>query len=73
MNPVSYRETRGIAVVTIDHPPVNALSVVVREGLRDAIAKAKPTGAKGKYVRKIALSSSMGPGVKVDVAEVASV
>ncbi len=38
----------------------------------DAIVKAKPTGSKGKYVRKIALSSSMGPGVKVDVSEVAS-
>ncbi|SCW39438.1 large subunit ribosomal protein L1 [Sphingobium faniae] len=38
----------------------------------DAIVKAKPAGAKGKYVRKIALSSSMGPGVKVDVAEVAA-
>jgi large subunit ribosomal protein L1 len=39
----------------------------------DAIVKAKPTGAKGKYVRRVALSSSMGPGLKVDVAEVASV
>jgi large subunit ribosomal protein L1 len=38
----------------------------------DAIVKAKPTGAKGKYVKKIALSSTMGPGLKVDVAEVAS-
>jgi large subunit ribosomal protein L1 len=35
----------------------------------DAIVKARPTGAKGKYVQKIALSSSMGPGVKVDAAE----
>jgi len=34
----------------------------------DAIVKAKPTGAKGKYVNKIALSSTMGPGVKVDLA-----
>ena len=41
------------------------------DALVDAVVKAKPTGAKGKYVRKVALSSSMGPGVKVDVAEVA--
>ena len=39
----------------------------------DAIVKAKPAGAKGKYVRKIALSSSMGPGVKVDTADVTGV
>ena len=38
----------------------------------DAIVKAKPTGAKGKYVKKAALSSTMGPGLKLDVAEVAS-
>jgi large subunit ribosomal protein L1 len=38
----------------------------------DAIVKAKPAGAKGKYVKKVALSSTMGPGLKVDVAEVAA-
>jgi large subunit ribosomal protein L1 len=39
----------------------------------DAIAKAKPSGAKGKYVRKISVSSSMGPGLKIDTADVAGV
>ena len=36
----------------------------------DAILKAKPAGAKGKYVRKIGLSSSMGPGLKIDTTEI---
>ena len=36
--------------------------------LVDAIQKAKPTGAKGTYLQRAALSSTMGPGVKVDVA-----
>lgn len=35
----------------------------------DAVGKAKPTGAKGSYMRKISLSSTMGPGVTVDVAD----
>lgn len=34
----------------------------------DAITRAKPTGAKGTYVQRIALCSTMGPGVKVDTA-----
>ena len=36
----------------------------------DAIVKAKPSGAKGKYVKKISVTSTMGPGLKIDVAEV---
>jgi large subunit ribosomal protein L1 len=32
----------------------------------DAVAKAKPTGAKGTFVKKVALSSTMGPGVRID-------
>ena len=35
----------------------------------DAIVKAKPTGAKGKYLQKAAVSSTMGPGVRIDTAD----
>jgi len=41
--------------------------------LVDAIQKAKPTGAKGVYLQKAALSSTMGPGVTVDVSTLATV
>src|SRR6202161_2770245 len=37
------------------------------KALADAIVKAKPTGAKGTYVQKVSVSSTMGPGVRVDV------
>lgn len=37
----------------------------------DAIVKARPSGAKGKFIKKLSVSSTMGPGVKVDLAEVA--
>ncbi len=42
------------------------------DALVGAVVRAKPAGAKGQYLRKVAVSSSMGPGIKVDVAEVAS-
>ena len=34
----------------------------------DAVSKAKPTGAKGTYLKKVSLSSTMGPGVSVDIS-----
>jgi len=38
----------------------------------DSVVKAKPAGAKGTYLKKIALSSTMGPGVRVDTATVSA-
>ena len=41
------------------------------DALVDAVVKAKPSGAKGKYVRNVAITSTMGAGIRVDTAEVA--
>jgi len=38
--------------------------------LVDALNKAKPSGAKGVYMKRISMSSTMGPGVKVDIASI---
>ena len=38
------------------------------KALADAVAKAKPAGAKGTYIQRVAVSSTMGPGVKVDTS-----
>ena len=36
------------------------------KALVDALNRAKPSGAKGVYIKKVSLSSTMGPGFKVD-------
>jgi len=40
------------------------------EAVMTAIKSVKPTGAKGTYIKKITLTSSMGPGVKVDITSI---
>ena len=40
------------------------------KALLDALNRAKPSGAKGTYVKRISLSSTMGPGFKVDTSSV---
>ena len=54
----------GVGKVSFDEAKlVENIKAIVK-----AVAKAKPSGAKGIYMRKIALSSTMGPGVTLDVA-----
>jgi large subunit ribosomal protein L1 len=50
-------------------------SKAIAENVRafaDAVIKAKPAGAKGNYVKKVALSSTMGPCVKIDPSTLAA-
>ncbi len=56
----------GVGKVSFD---VAALEENVR-ALADAVNKAKPTGAKGIYMKKMSVSSTMGPGFKIDLASV---
>jgi large subunit ribosomal protein L1 len=62
----------------IIHAPVGKLSFGVdkleenADALIGAVIKAKPSAAKGKYVKAASLSSTMGPGVKVDEAALVS-
>ncbi len=42
------------------------------KALIDAVQKAKPSGAKGTYLQKVALSTTMGPGIRVDVASISA-
>ena len=41
------------------------------DAFMDAIVKARPSGAKGKFVMKVAMTSTMGPGIKLDLTEIA--
>lgn len=40
------------------------------EAITRAVVRAKPSGAKGKYVGKVSMTSTMGPGLKIDLAEI---
>ena len=46
-----------------------ALQVNVK-ALVDALNKAKPSGAKGTYIKRVSLSSTMGPGFKVEIGSI---
>jgi len=77
--PRAIREARkGRAEFRLDrtaiiHLPIGKISFEKEKLLEnilaviEAIVKAKPSGAKGQYIRSISLATSMGPGLKVDV------
>jgi large subunit ribosomal protein L1 len=67
---VQYRTDKGGIV----HSTIGRASFEVEQleqnlkALIDALTKAKPAAAKGQYLRRIAVSSTMGPGVRLDFA-----
>jgi large subunit ribosomal protein L1 len=58
----------GVGKVSFD---VKALEENIR-AFTDAVTKAKPAGAKGNYVKKVSVTSTMGPGLKLDVSTLAA-
>ncbi|MGH2343414.1 50S ribosomal protein L1 [Segnochrobactraceae bacterium EtOH-i3] len=71
---VEFRvEKAGIVHAGIGKASFGAEKLVENiKAFTDAVVRAKPTGAKGTYVQRIAVSSSMGPGVKIEPASILS-
>ncbi|MEI6431189.1 MAG: 50S ribosomal protein L1 [bacterium] len=72
---VAYRVEKGGIV----HAPIGKSSFPAEQlqenmfTLLSALVKAKPSSAKGRYIKKITLSSSMGPGINVELSKATSV
>jgi len=68
---VEFKVDKGAII----HVPVGKVSFDEAQlvdnlaALVDAVNRAKPSGAKGTYVKRIALAATMGPGIKIDVTE----
>ena len=69
---VEFRvEKAGIVQGTVGKASFDSAKLVENiKAFVDAVTKAKPTGAKGTYLQRVAISSTQGPGVKVDPATV---
>jgi large subunit ribosomal protein L1 len=67
---VEFRaEKAGIIQAGVGKASFDAPALVANiKAFADAVQKARPSGAKGTFVQRVAISSSMGPGVKVDPA-----
>jgi len=68
---VEFRvDKAGIVHCAIGKIQFDALKLVGNaHAVLEAVVKAKPAAAKGKYVKKITLTSTMGPGITIDLAE----
>jgi len=71
---VQYRSDKaGIVQVSIGRASFSEQDLAENfRALLDALNKAKPAGTKGIYLKKVSVSSTMGPGVKVDQANLAA-
>jgi large subunit ribosomal protein L1 len=69
---VEYRvEKAGIVQAGVGKASFTEDAIVANvKAFVDSVSKAKPAGAKGTYMKKISLSSTMGPGVKIALASV---
>jgi large subunit ribosomal protein L1 len=67
---IEYRaEKNGIVHVGVGKASFDAEKITENvQSLIDVLNKAKPSGAKGTYMKKVTLSSSMGPGVRISLA-----
>ncbi len=68
---VEYRADKfGIAHVGIGKASFDATAIVENYGtVLDEVLRAKPSSAKGKYIKSITITSTMGPGIKIDPAK----
>jgi large subunit ribosomal protein L1 len=71
---VEFRvEKAGIIQAGVGKASFSAEKLVENiKAFADAVQKAKPPGAKGHYLNRVSVSSTMGPGVKVDTATLAA-
>ena len=67
---VEFRvEKAGIIHVGVGKASFSEDDIIINvRALADAVNKAKPSGAKGTFMKKASISSSQGPGIKVDIA-----
>jgi len=69
--PVALHERvadQGHAVAVLEQRKYRDLHIDL-DALMDAVVRAKPTGAKGQYIRSVALASTMSPSVILDVGQ----